>query len=172
MDHSPDLRPMIANLPRSSLVAVKFRGIASGFSSDSVAPLIGWPASSLTIPTTRLPWAAAEAAIVVRIRATKAPRIAGRGCVIGQVYPRIPRPQKRLDEPGRLVQKDVNQHTCDRYVEPDGQRPPRDGAVPVEACLKGARQRHDSQREHGRRQRDVCDEDCVVQRPHKTMSRE
>src|SRR4029077_16773262 len=138
---------MIANRPRSSLVAVKFRGMASGFSSDRVAPLIGWPASSLTIPTTRLPWAAAVPTIVVRIKATRAPRTASRACVIGPVYPRIPAPKKRLHQPGRLIQKDVNQHACDRYVEPDGQRPPGNRPVPVEARLKPTREGDDGERE-------------------------
>ena len=51
----------MANRPLSSLLAVKLRGEASGFSAMIVAPLIGSPRSSLTIPVTRPDCAAALA---------------------------------------------------------------------------------------------------------------
>ena len=50
---------MIEKRPLSSVVAVKLLGDALGFSAVIVAPLIGWPASSLTVPPTRPVCAAA-----------------------------------------------------------------------------------------------------------------
>ena len=60
--HSPRARPMIANRPLSSVAAVSDPSGASGFSARIVAPLIGWPLSSLTNPATRATCAAADAA--------------------------------------------------------------------------------------------------------------
>ena len=56
-DHCPDFRPMIEKRPLSSVVAVKLLGEAAGFSAVTVAPLIGLPASSFTVPPTRPVWA-------------------------------------------------------------------------------------------------------------------
>ncbi len=58
--HPPDRRPMIEKRPLSSVVAVKLLGDAFGFSAVTVAPLIGWPPSSLTTPPTRPVCAAAR----------------------------------------------------------------------------------------------------------------
>src|SRR6185503_10785972 len=60
--HAPDLRPIIEKRPLSSVAAVKLFGEAFGLSAVIVAPLIGWPDSSLTVPPTRPVCAAALAA--------------------------------------------------------------------------------------------------------------
>jgi len=72
-DHWPDLRPMIEKRPLSSVVAVKLLGDAAGFSAVTVAPLIGLPASSLTMPPTRPVWAAALAASATANSAASTP---------------------------------------------------------------------------------------------------
>jgi hypothetical protein len=49
----------------SSVVAVKDEGEAEGFSARMVAPLMGCPLSSFTVPPTRPVWAAAGSALSV-----------------------------------------------------------------------------------------------------------
>src|SRR5262249_25312235 len=57
-----DWRPMIESRPLSAVVAVRLLGDAFEFSAVMVAPLSGWPDSSLTVPPTRPVCAAALAA--------------------------------------------------------------------------------------------------------------
>ena len=63
--HVPDRRPMIEKRPLSSVVAVNDEGDDAGFSATTVAPLIGCPFSSLTVPPTRPVWAAAGSALTI-----------------------------------------------------------------------------------------------------------
>src|SRR5580765_5369564 len=99
------------------------------------------------MPITRLPWAAAEPAIVRKTRAAKA-------CFIGPVY---------LDQPRRLIQKNVDKYASYRDIQPDRQRPARDGLVPVEARFQSARQRDDGERRDGGGERDVRNKDAEVE---------
>src|SRR5438876_10280371 len=75
--HAPALSPMIAKRPLSSVVAVRLVGEAVGFSAITVAPLIGWPVSSLTVPPTRPICAAASTANAATNRAARMWRIRG-----------------------------------------------------------------------------------------------
>src|SRR5256885_3576390 len=100
------------------------------------------------MPTTRLPWAAAGPAMVRNKSAAKT-------CFIGPVY---------LDQPRRLIQKNVDKDACHRDVQPDRQRPARDRAMTVETRLQAARKRDDRQRRHGRGQCHMCNKNAEVQR--------
>ena len=72
--HWPVFNPMIEKRPLSSVVAVKLLGDALGFSAVTVAPLIGCPASSLTMPPTRPVCAKALPARVATQSAASTPR--------------------------------------------------------------------------------------------------
>jgi hypothetical protein len=61
----PERNPMIENRPLSSVVVVKDDGEACGFSATTVAPLIGWPLSSLIVPPTRPVWAPAGTTLTI-----------------------------------------------------------------------------------------------------------
>src|SRR5713101_1709156 len=73
--HWPDRSPIIEKRPLSSVVAVKLLGDAFGLSAVIVAPLIGWPDSSLTVPPTRPVCAAALAASAATRTAASTPRV-------------------------------------------------------------------------------------------------
>src|ERR1043166_2996389 len=67
-----------------------------------------------------------------------------------------PEPGRRTDISGRidLVKHKVNDHACDRNVEPERQRDPRDAAVSHEVLAQGAIERHtDERNDHDREDR-------------------
>ena len=65
---------MIEKRPLSSVVAVKLFGDALGLSAVTVAPLIGCPPSSFTVPPTRPVCASAPLASVIMMNADSTAR--------------------------------------------------------------------------------------------------
>src|SRR5262245_23236142 len=127
-----------------------------GLSAVTVAPLIALPESSLTRPLTRPTCAAASPANkALKTNATttcrhfariiNTPEAAQSGRL--PVYMSRSAPARRRlcppqvqrsggsEQPGGLVQQDVDQDAGYRNVEPDGQRPPGDCAMRGKAPL-------------------------------------
>src|SRR5688572_5488904 len=142
--------PRIAQRPLSSVVEMICGGTASGLLARMVAPLIPLPSVSLTMPVARAVWAYADPE---RVRAENRIRVCGTRRITGPPAWHVgPRPRRPLSyslpeqcrEAGgpcptdtkselvELIQHQIDDDSGDRYIQPQGQRPPRDPDVTVE----------------------------------------
>ena len=70
-----------------------------------------------------------------------------------------------------VIQHQVAHHPSDADVQPDGQSPAGDAAVPVEAPAEAAAQCNDGERRNGGGEQCVCGEDSQVNGPHNACAR-
>lgn len=71
-----------------------------------------------------------------------------------------------------MIQHDVDDHTSDGNVEPEGQSPSSDAAMAVKLFTQGARQRDEHKRKNYDRKKYVRDEQGEIHRPDPSLPEE
>src|SRR5688572_1733457 len=179
---TPIRSPSIAQRPLESEVAIPTRGCSSGFAARIVAPLIGLPSMSRTVPVALAVCADAGTASQKTLITAITMRRRGTMFVLrANILPPVPHPRSLGPDPGpralipdpralipvlEVIQHEVDDDAGHRHVQPHGQGPARDPDVTRVIAAESARGRHERQRQDCRGQNNVGNQDGKIDRAY------